>query len=73
MESLGLFMFLEKSRLFPRQSRKFSRVGNPDFAELEIFWTLTSSVSNITWLHPTSQAYMTGSKIHTVAMDITFA
>lgn len=54
-------MFLEKS-------------GNPDFAELGDDLDLDFlSVSNIIWLHPTSQTYMAGSKIHTVAMDSTFA
>lgn len=72
MESLGLFMFLEKSRLFSRQYRKFSGAGNPDFAELEMIWTLTSSQSQIL-LGFILPAYTTGSKIHSVAMDATFA
>lgn len=60
-ESLGLFTFLEKS-------------GNPDSAELRDDLDLDFlSVPNITWFHPTSQAYMAGSKIHIVAKDSTFA
>lgn len=61
MESLGLFLFLERS-------------GNPDFAEVRDDLDLDFlSATNTAWLHPTSQTYMAGSKIHTVAMDITFA
>lgn len=30
-------------------------------------------VPNLTWLHPTSKAYVAGNKIQTAEMDITFA